>query len=224
MISSSLEGDEFKSTKKRREDELEEEEDTDDQYEEKFESKRMEGRRKSKLPSSDINTRTSRPILIPNEKRKAYYPVIDLSSTQLELAVSSKEEKERDILCRVVEEVCALEQQELRQYFERSYPEKKPLLQSLENILTSLPKYLDMKMPEDISFKSEYSSSEKTELFELRTIVQNQKSVYEELLKYEADPQLFLKEYGIPVKKADGDQTATYDPVSSEILCYVILM
>ena len=188
----------------------EEEVDTDDQYDERVETKRKTVRRKSKVKADDEDSEQNifqkdrkESAKLNKEKKKAYYPVIDLQTKHFEMAATSKEEKESAILKLVVNEVCGLEREELRRYFDSNYPDKSPLLHALENVLEGLPKYLDLQIPEDVSFKSEYTSSEKTELFELRTIIENQKSLFDMLLKYEEDPKLFLTDHGLPNLKND---------------------
>ena len=198
----------------------EEEVATDDQYDGGVESKRGSLKRKGEALSEEKSSQ--RRVLQKNldkseepskGKKKAYYPMIELMPRHFEHTASSKEERESVILKRVVNEACALEQQGLRSYFETKYPDKMILLHGLENILENLPKYLDLQISDDVSFKSEYTSSEKTQLFEMRTIVENQKSLYANLLKYEEDPQLFLTDHGISIVKDQVNQADATDPV-----------
>ena len=196
--------------------------DTDDQYDERVESKQVSVRRKSKVVSDEKDSRQiinvkhqEESAISSKDLKKAYYPMIELQPKHFETTAASKEEKESAILTRVVNEVCALERQELQQYFNTKYPDKLPLLHALENILEGLPKYLDLQMSEDVCFQSEYTSLEKTELFELRTIVETQKRLYASLLKYEEDPKLFLSDHGLPTAKDDVKDTEKNADVSS---------
>jgi hypothetical protein len=174
-------------------------------------------RRKSDVIDDVVQVEPEASVL----RKKAFYPLIEASSNDIDrLVFESANDGEKEAFVRIMKYVCELEHQGLTTYFQKQYPDKTRLLQSLVSFLQSLPNDILEMTPNDMIFESEYSSDEKSELFELQTLVRNQEEYALKLSGYENDIDSFVKEFNICAAPKPATASITSSTVSVKKVSY----
>ena len=164
--------------------------------------------------SPNVRTESTESNMQKAHISKAYYPKINYDPSQSEMIATalSGNFSHKDILVKVVADVCLIESLGLKSYSEENKGRDSIIL-ALQDILSKLPDEISTATPEAIEFLPELNTDERVEVENLERIVAALKQQSSILERYENDISEVGQKYNI---WTDGvPQSASINAVAS---------